>query len=156
VTPPVSIRIVKAQEVIPIRQVILRPNRAVSECVFAHDDDPDTRHFGAFADGTMVGIASVYHLSPPGTADAGAWQLRGMAVLENSQRRGIGSALLQACREHVVARGVTRLWCNARTGAVPFYAKHGFEITGAEFIIPDVGPHYVMQCGLSLENNRST
>jgi GNAT superfamily N-acetyltransferase len=93
----------------------------------------------------MLGVASVYHLSPPGTTDDSAWQLRGMAVLENSQRNGIGSVLLRACGAHVVARGGTRLWCNARTGAVPFYVKHGFETVGAEFIIADVGPHYIMQ-----------
>ena len=144
-TSPVSIRSVTAQEVIPIRQLILRPNRPVSECVFAHDDDAETRHFGAFANGVMAGVASLYHLSPTGTTDVGAWQLRGMAVLENTQRRGIGSALLRACCGHVVARGGNRIWFNARISAAPFYAKHGFEIVGAEFIIPDVGPHFVMQ-----------
>ncbi len=148
-TTPLSIRVITAQEVIPIRQVILRPGRPVNECAFAHDDGSGTRHFGAFSDGVMVGVASVYHLSPPGTTDDGAWQLRGMAVLENSQRRGVGAALLRACCEHVVARGGTRLWFNARTSAVAFYAKHGFEVTGAEFVIPDVGSHYVMQRRLS-------
>lgn len=144
-TSPATVRIITAQEAIPIRQVMLRPGRPAGECVFAHDNDPDTRHFGAFTGGIMAGIASVYHLAPPGASDAGAWQLRGMAVLETAQRRGIGAALLLACRAHVVERGGTRLWCNARTGAVPFYAKHGFEVTGKEFIIPDVGPHHVMQ-----------
>jgi N-acetylglutamate synthase-like GNAT family acetyltransferase len=138
---PVSIRIIGPQEVIPIRQIILRPGRPVSECVFAHDDDADTRHFGAFVDGTMLGVASVYR----DKTDVGAWQLRGMAVLEDSQRRGVGSALLRACCEHVVAQGGSKLWCNARITAAAFYAKHGFETAGAEFISPDVGPHYVMQ-----------
>jgi len=143
--PPLAIRIVSAQEVIPIRQIILRPGRPASDCVFAHDEDSDTRHFGALVEGAMVGVASVYHLPPPGTNDDGAWQLRGMAVLEPSQRRGIGSTLVRACCEHVAAQGGARLWCHARTGAVPFYAKLAFEVVGAEFLIPGVGPHYFMQ-----------
>jgi ribosomal protein S18 acetylase RimI-like enzyme len=144
-TTPVNIRIIAAQEVIPLRRAVLRPGRPVCECIFAHDDDSETRHFGAFVNGVMVGVSSAYHRPLPGTTDDGAWQLRGMAVLENAQHRGVGSALLRACCDHVVERGGTLVWFNARSGAVPFYTKHGFEIVGAEFIIPDVGPHYVMQ-----------
>jgi hypothetical protein len=36
------------------------------------------------------------------------------------------------------------IWCNARTSAVGFYSKLSWEIAGAEFDIPDVGPHFRM------------
>lgn len=142
---PVSIRRIAAQETVPIRQVILRPGRPVADCVFAHDEDSETAHFGAFMEGALVGVASVYHLPPPGTTNPGAWQVRGMAVLQPAQRQGVGSALLRVCCEHVAASGGRLVWCNARTAAVAFYAKHGFQIASAEFLIAGVGPHYRMQ-----------
>ncbi|MCX7885870.1 MAG: GNAT family N-acetyltransferase [Verrucomicrobiae bacterium] len=143
--PGVSIRRITARETVPVRHVILRPGRPVSDCVFAHDEDSETAHFGAFVDGVLVGVASVYRLPPPGTTDVSAWQVRGMAVLEHMQKQGIGSALLQVCCEYVKARGGRRLWCNARTEAVSFYAKHGFQTASAEFVIPGVGPHRRME-----------
>jgi len=42
------------------------------------------------------------------------------------------------------ASGKPLIWCNARTSAVEFYRKLGWEILGTEFDVPDVGPHFHM------------
>lgn len=136
---------VPAPDVLPLRQAILRPGRPPEDAVFPRDDDPETVHFGAFVDEELVGVATLLHESPPGRTDPSAWRLRGMAVAERLQRRGIGSALLQSCLELVRQRGGRTVWFNARTGAAPFYRKHGFETVGAEFEIPGVGTHVVMR-----------
>ncbi|RZK10679.1 MAG: GNAT family N-acetyltransferase [Flavobacterium sp.] len=36
------------------------------------------------------------------------------------------------------------IWCNARTSAIDFYKKQGFETISEEFEISGVGPHYIM------------
>jgi GNAT superfamily N-acetyltransferase len=117
----------------------------LAAAVFDGDDDPATAHFAAYAGGVdLVGVASVYRRAMPDMSDDRAWQLRGMAVLDAWQRRGIGARLLEACCAHVAAGGGC-LWCNARVGASSFYVRHGFEVISAEFDIPDVGPHVVMR-----------
>ena len=73
-----------------------------------------------------------------------AYKLRGMAIQPRSQRSGIGQALALACIAFAKENGAEILWCNARTCAIGFYRKLGFEILGGEIQIPDVGPHFRM------------
>jgi GNAT superfamily N-acetyltransferase len=137
----------------PLRQVVLRPHQAAEELVFPGDDATDTRHFGAYLDEKLVGVASIYReapppalvmdLTPPGTT-VNAWRLRGMATLPAVQGQGLGRALLEACIAYTTTQDGELLWCNARTPAVGFYLKLGFVTHGDEFEIPGIGPHYVM------------
>ncbi len=138
------IRRISAAETRPLRQAILRPHQPVEELAYPGDDAPETAHFGAFLDGKLIGIASVYHEPPHGETNQSAWRLRGMAVVPQLFRKGIGSLLLRACLNHAKQRGGTMMWFNARTPAVPFYQAHGFQIRGEEFTLPDIGPHYFM------------
>jgi GNAT superfamily N-acetyltransferase len=141
----------------PLRQVVLRPHQAAEELVFPGDDATDTRHFGAFINEKLVGVASVYREAPPQAllaelrpiVAANAWRLRGMATLPAVQGQGLGRALLEACIAYVASQGGELLWCNARTPAAGFYLKLGFVTHGDEFEIPDIGPHYVMWRRLS-------
>jgi GNAT superfamily N-acetyltransferase len=138
------IRRISVAETRPLRQAILRPHQRVQELVYPGDDSAEAAHFGAFVDGELIGIASVYHELPHGETDKGAWRLRGMAVVPQLHRNGIGSLLLRACVDHARLRGGTMMWFNARTPAVAFYQAHGFQIRGEEFLLPDIGPHYFM------------
>lgn len=70
-------------------------------------------------------------------------QLRGMAVLDLAQGRGIGSRMLCEAHQLASSRG-WHLWCNARQSAVPFYAKNGWRIQGEPFWIPTIGMHFAM------------
>jgi len=142
-TPPV-IRQISAAVTRPLRQAILRPHQRVEELVYPGDDSPDAAHFGAFLDGELIGIASVYHEPPHDETDEKAWRLRGMAVVSRLHRNGIGSLLLRACVDHARQHGGTTMWFNARTPAVPFYQAHGFQVRGREFLLPNIGPHYFM------------
>jgi GNAT superfamily N-acetyltransferase len=142
-TPPV-IRQISAAETRPLRQVILRPHQRVEELVYPGDDSAEAAHYGALLDGELIGVASVYREAPHGETNAGAWRLRGMAVVPQLHRKGIGSLLLSECINHAKRHGGTMMWFNARTPAAPFYQAHGFQIRGAEFLLPDIGPHYFM------------
>ena len=132
---------ITAEETIPLRLAVLRPGLPREAAIFP--EDARAVHFGAFRDGEIVAIASLLREDLPGEAGRG-WRLRGMATAEAAQSQGIGGQLLRACLHYVAARGGEILWCNARTEAAAFYAKHGFAVRGEEFEIPGVGPHFVM------------
>ena len=142
--PAPEVKPVAAADVLPLRQLILRPGKPLAECVFGGDDAVDTGHFGVFVSGRLVGIASICREASPGPANRDAWRLRGMAVAAEHRRQGLGGLLVHACLEHTRRHGATLVWCYARTAAVGLYRQAGFRTVGDEFVIPDVGPHYVM------------
>lgn len=139
-----QVRQISAAHTLPLRQEVLRPGRPLASAFFEGDEAADTFHLGAVVEGEIIGIASLFHQSPPQMEVDGAWQLRGMAVAPGWQRRGCGAALVEACVWRVVEQGGTLLWCNARREAEEFYRGSGFEVQSEEFLIPDVGPHVVM------------
>ncbi|MBA3438948.1 MAG: GNAT family N-acetyltransferase [Pyrinomonadaceae bacterium] len=139
----IEIREVSAEETRLLRSAILRPQQPNEESIYPKDDAPDTLHLGAYLNGELVGVASVYNEPPPSETNGDAWRLRGMAIRTDVQRRGCGRALLERCIDDVRARGATRLWCNARTTAVGFYQALGFSVQGEEFA-RDGYPHVMM------------
>lgn len=144
---PAEIRLLTPEEVISVRWPVLRPGFPRDSAIFPGDDAPETRHFGAFVDGQLVGVASTYAAPFPGDpgTSATARQLRGMATLDGFQGRGVGRAVLAACEQTARTDGATLIWCNARVSASAFYARMGWSRVGEEFDIPTVGPHYVMR-----------
>jgi len=161
-TNQLKIRAISSNETLPLRCAILRPDHPIQESIYAGDDDPSTQHWGAFVEDALIVIASLYpeplagsvrhqainkNEGPDGQqagATEHAWRLRGMAVHRAFQRKGYGRQLLHRCLESVADHGGTILWCNARSSAVGFYRGAGFETAGTEFVIPGIGPHYVM------------
>jgi GNAT superfamily N-acetyltransferase len=140
-----EIRPITAGETIPLRHAILRAGLARETAIFPGDDDPASRHFGAFIDERLVGVATIHSASLLDRPDfPPAYQVRGMATAEEARGQGVGSALLAACVAEAVRTGAHFLWCNARTPAAGFYARHGFQTTGGVFDIPTAGPHYRM------------
>ena len=117
----------------------------MQEAHFPGDDDANTAHFGAFRNGELLCVASLYQASFPGEPETAAFQLRGMATAPEARGSGLGTAIVNACVAHVREKGGALLWCNARTSAAEFYRKLGFQIVGGEFDIPTVGPHFRMK-----------
>lgn len=148
---PRTVRRIGAEETIDLRWVILRPGFPRETAIFAGDELTSTRHYGAFSDGKLVGVASIYRVDFPDSREAeNAWQLRGMATLEEVRGKGFGELLLEASVNGAREVGGALLWCNARVGAAAFYARFGWERVGEEFDIPTVGPHYRMRRRLPL------
>lgn len=149
------IRQITASQTYEIRGEILRPGQPEDRRRFSDDDHPKTLHLGAFKDDKLVGVATVQHHPVPGTTDASAWRLRGMATLPEVRGEGYGEKLLLATIGHVAAKGGTIYWCNARTPALGFYKKHGFEPSGEEFTIEESGPHYYMARRMVSETDKA-
>jgi esterase/lipase/GNAT superfamily N-acetyltransferase len=142
--PTLEIRTLSSELVRPIRHVVLRGGLPFESTIWNGDDDPDTVHFGAYVDGTITGVATLLRKPPAAAGPCTAWQLRGMAVLPEWQRKGVGSKLLEAARNHLEAQCGTLLWCNARASARGFYERAGFTVQGDSFDIPGIGAHYRM------------
>jgi GNAT superfamily N-acetyltransferase len=150
----VIVAAVPAAAVRPLRQRILRPHQTIAEQVYDGDDAPGAAHFAAFADDDTardrpIGIASITPERHPLSPAPGDWRVRGMATDPDRGRgTGAGALLLAACVDHARAQDGTRVWCNARTPAVGFYARAGFATEGDEFVLPAIGPHFLMALDL--------
>ncbi len=143
-----EIRVLPAAAVRPLRLSVLRSDGRPEDVVWPGDDDPAARHLGAFAAGKLVGIASIRPAPHPSDPRPDDWQLRGMATRSEVRGQGAGKAVLSACLAHAAGEGGRRLWCNARTSAAGFYERAGFSKVGAEFDVPAIGPHVVMELAL--------
>ncbi len=145
----IQVRQIDAAETIPLRHAVLRPGRPEESAHFAGDHEPTTRHLGVFQDKELLSIASLFVAPMPGQPGSPAFQLRGMATAAHARGRGLGQLLVQQCVVFAKEMKAEILWCNARTSAAGFYQKLGFQVSGAEFDVPDVGPHFRMWLALN-------
>ena len=141
---PATIRMIEPEETYPLRHTVLRPSQASELCPFDFDEHNDSFHLGAFKGDSLVGILSAVPLDEEGVVREDVFRIRGMAVDADSQGLGIGSLLLQSASKHLELRDHCRLWCFARSHAVPFYVRNGFVVVGEEFEIEGIGPHFTM------------
>ena len=127
-----------------VRNPVLRPNLPVESCRFEGDQLPSTVHLGYFDQEKLVGIVSVFEKANANWPNSSQIQIRGMAVLEDFQKQGIGEKLIQTVIKEALNNKTELIWFNARKNAVPFYEKLGFHIYGTAFEIEGVGTHYLM------------
>lgn len=138
------IRFISADDVLPIRNEVLREGKlTLEECRFANDDAETSFHLGYEVDGELACIASFHPMQYQGF-EGKAYQLRGMATIEKCRGKGYGNMLVNFAITYLRGQKVNYLWCNARKKAVQFYMGTGFEIISPEFEVPNIGPHYVM------------
>ncbi len=140
----ITVEAVPASAVLPLRAAILRPGLASAEAVYAVDDDPTTLHLAAIDEtGAVVGCSTWFAEPWQGRP---AWRLRGMATAPSVRGSGVGGALLRRGLAEAQAARVDFAWCNARTVALGFYRRYGFETVGEEFVTAIGIPHYLMWC----------
>jgi GNAT superfamily N-acetyltransferase len=143
---PIRIDAVPAETTHDLRRRVLRGGRPDSDVAFPEDRIDGAFHLAAFDDaGTLVGIASWAPTPTPHRPGARAWRLRGMAVEEGAQGRGVGSAILVAAVDRLRELGAEVLWANGRDTALGFYERHGWEVVGDGFLTGEVPlPHHVV------------
>jgi GNAT superfamily N-acetyltransferase len=135
-----DVRIAQPDETLDLRQRVLRPHLTPEQVRAQGDGAPG---LAVFVGGNVVATASVREEPLPGDPREGDWRLRGMASEPELRGHGYGAAALAAALDYARERGGRRVWCNARTGALGFYERHGFTVVGEEFDLPDAGPHYL-------------
>jgi len=141
---PFTIKEITATTAYDVRHPVLREGKPIDSCHFDGDDLATTFHLGYYIKEQLVGVVSLLEKEYPELTTTKAFQLRGMAVLSNFQKRGIGDALVKKAEEMIITRGGTAIWMNAREVAVRFYEKIGYQKHGEPFTIPKVGLHFVM------------
>jgi GNAT superfamily N-acetyltransferase len=140
----IEIKKITAFETIIVRHPVLRPGRQIESCHFDGDDLLSTSHFGLFLENQLAGVISVFKIQNKLFSEENQYQIRGMAVLSEFQKKGFGEALLEYCENEIRLKSGDLIWFNARETAIGFYEKSGYEILGDPFEIPDVGPHYIL------------
>ncbi|HEU4495867.1 MAG TPA: GNAT family N-acetyltransferase [Flavobacterium sp.] len=138
------IKEIAAAETFPVRHPVLRPGKDIETCHFQGDNLASTKHFGFYIDEELAGIASLFQSATPLISEHDQFQLRGMAVLPDYQKQGIGEALVKFAENDARSRNGKIIWFNAREIAVPFYEKLGYQIMGAPFLIENIGIHFLM------------
>ncbi|MEE2828180.1 MAG: GNAT family N-acetyltransferase [Myxococcota bacterium] len=127
----VTVERVERDQILELRARVLSDVGA-RVAALSGDLSPATRHWAAWLDDAVVGCVSVMRLR--------GWALRGMAVSEEHQRKGVGQRLLQAVHAEVDGP----MWCNARLQAVPFYSQLGWVQVGPIFSMGNQMPHQRM------------
>lgn len=137
-----EIRKITAIDCYAVRHPILRAGRPLADCAFLGDDDKSTLHLGAFLDDTLIGICSAFQKKHTTLNAKLAYQIRGMAVLEVHQKKGIGKKLLLAMESKLASNTVDLIWLNARKNAIHFYELLNYKRHGEAFEIEKIGTHY--------------
>lgn len=137
------IKYISQEDTLPLRSRVLRPGKALEECIFPTDAIEGVFHLGCFLDDQLVVIATFF---PDCHSDfgEGGFKLRGMATDPDFSGRGYGAELIKFAVKELRSANGSYIWCNARSSALVFYQKLGFELISEEFEIPGVGPHFNM------------
>jgi predicted GNAT family N-acyltransferase len=118
--------------------ILLRPIGLPDHAWEMHDEQ--SWHFVAVSNNKVIGCVVLF----PVEQEAHQAQLMQMAVETNNQGTGVGKLLVGALLDFCRSVGIREIICHARTEAVSFYLKLGFEIYGAPFT--EVGlPHRYMR-----------
>ncbi len=139
-----SIQKITSTETYPVRHIVLRAGKPIESCQFDGDELVSTHHFGHYLNNQIIGVISLFAIDNSHFITQKSFQIRGMAVLPAFQKQGIGEALVKEAEKFCTTQKADLIWFNARTTAVGFYKKMGYEIVGAEFEINEVGPHFLM------------
>jgi ribosomal protein S18 acetylase RimI-like enzyme len=100
--------------------------------------EKDNLLVAAYEDERMLGCCMLVEEDPQTV------RLRQMAVMNDLQGKGIGSALMTFAENLARDRGYKRITMHARKNAIGFYEKMGYKQIGNEFEEITI-PHYVME-----------
>lgn len=107
----------------PLRQSVMDPDKPMSQ--MRRPGDEYARHFGVSINETIIGVVSFYNQNQAEEQEEGNWRIRGMAIRQDLQGRGLGTKLLEYALSKIGP--VKVLWCNSREDAREFYHKFGMQ-----------------------------
>ena len=115
------------QEMVRLRDEILRKPLGLRFTKEELEKEKDNLLIAAYEDDTMMGCCMLVE------ENSKSVRLRQMAVTKETQRKGIGKALMQFAENLARDRGYERITMHARKDAVGFYEKMGYNTVGQEF-----------------------
>ena len=129
------------QKMIGLRDNVLRKPLGLIFTPGELEDEKENILIGAFEDEDILGCCMLVEENPK------VIRLRQMAVLNNLQGKGVGSAILNFAENIARDRGYKILSMHARKNAIGFYEKMGYKVSGEEFTEVTI-PHYLMEKNL--------
>lgn len=139
-----TIKQISSKDTYIVRHPVLRKDKPIASCAFIDDNKHTTIHLGLFFNTTLIGVASFLKNKNTSFPQTKQYQLRGMGILKKYQGKGCGKLILSYGEKLLKSKNTNLIWCNARESALNFYKSNGYTSIGDTFIIPNVGPHYVM------------
>ncbi|MBD0378945.1 GNAT family N-acetyltransferase [Paenibacillus sedimenti] len=119
-----SIRNITKEMAWEVRHRVMWPDKDMNYVKLKDDDEGI--HYGFFAGERLVSVISLF-------INRHQAQFRKFATLDQEQGKGYGSKLLQYMMDEAQARGVQKIWCNARSNKTDFYARFGLKETSDIF-----------------------
>jgi phosphoribosylformimino-5-aminoimidazole carboxamide ribotide isomerase len=104
-----------------MRKNVMYPHHTLEQVQLKND--ADGTHLGIWDNDICLSVISLF-------VENGTMQFRKFATLIAYQNQGIGTKLLQHSFNWALNNNCTKIWCNARLTALPFYKKFGMEAIG--------------------------
>ncbi|MFL2612596.1 MAG: GNAT family N-acetyltransferase [Flavobacteriaceae bacterium] len=139
-----NIKIIKSNKLLKLRSKILRNNINPSKCAYPGDDDNTSFHIGAYIDGVLAGGVSMIKNKCTHKNLPNCYQLRGLFVDFNHQKKGIGKMIIKEVESLLKNKKVSYLWMNARVKALDFYLKLNYTNSEITYNINEIGLHYML------------
>jgi GNAT superfamily N-acetyltransferase len=124
------------ESVLTLRTQFLDPPRSREEALSPGDTARECVHFGAYLDGTLVGVCSVGPEPLPVLDHPPAWRMRGLVVLPQLRGSGIGTELIKHRLRHVAAQSNPLAWGFAKRRLIALYSSLGYCPTGYTYVHP--------------------
>ncbi len=125
------------RQMVKLRDDLLRKPLGLTFTKEELEDEKENMLIAAFEDDDILGCCMLVE------KDTEIARLRQMAVLNNLQGKGVGTAILQFAENLARDRGYKKIMMHARKNTTDFFEKSGYKISGNEFIELTI-PHYVM------------
>ncbi|MFV5688603.1 GNAT family N-acetyltransferase [Flavobacterium sp. ZT3R25] len=131
-------------ETFPVRYPVRRADKSIDSCHFDGDNLETTIHFGLLDQNNLIGVISTFEAKNNSFVAEKQFQIRGMAVLKEYQKKGFGEKLILNSEKHCSDQNANLIWFNARKEAIRFYEKMGYQVKGLPFEIKGIGEHVIM------------
>ena len=126
------------RQMVQLRDDILRKPLGLNFTEEELETEKDNLLMAAYEDDHLLGCCMLVEEDPQTV------RLRQMAVINDLQGKGIGSALMNFAENLARDRGYKRITMHARKNALGFYEKMGYKQVGEEFEEITIS-HYVME-----------
>ena len=140
-----KVKQISSKDTYPIRHKILRKGKPIETCYFDGDNDINTFHLGLFFETEIIGVVSYMKNTNTKFSESKQHQLRGMAILEEYQGKGLGELLVTEGELKLKKQQCGLVWLNSRIKAINFYKRQGYRVYGDSFEIKGIGTHYLMR-----------
>jgi GNAT superfamily N-acetyltransferase len=131
---------VDLETVLQLRTSFSEPPRSREAALSPGDTAQGAIHLGIFVCGNVVGVASVGPEPLPLLDHPSGWRIRGMVVLPENRRQGLGGALVEQLLEYVEGQDSPFAWCYAKPRLLSYYGRYGMRPTGHTHLHPIGGP----------------